>query len=274
MRKAWYVGVAMALLAVGLSTALAESEIKLDYMSAYVWRGLVANCAAVVQPSIDVATPWGLSLNAWGNMDATKKNDLGGKFNEVDLTADYALPIQGPVGVNFGIINYLFPYHDEQMKVKGMTEDGDLIVDGETIDVANPTTEIYGSVDMDVTLATDVTLVPKLLVVRDVEEAKGWYSNLGVSTAVPVADKLTAGGEVSVGWGDKKYNEYYTATEKSEFNDVNVKVTLAYNFTEQVSVGAMGAYTSMIGSEVKDNAKALYGYKDIFYTGLNLAYAF
>lgn len=246
-RMATYAG----LMAMMVSIAMAESEITVDYGSSYIWRGQVLNSAAVVQPGMTVTTPIGVYLNAWGNMDATKKNDLGGKFTEVDLTAGYSLPLEGMVSADIGAINYLFPYHNEQ---------------GE--DALDETSEIYASVGLDVILA------PTLAVYYDIDEIKGAYVNAGIGHSYAATEAVSLDAGLSVGWGSSKYNEGYFGEDSSKFNDLKVSVGASYAMTEALSLGATVAYSYLLDSTIRDNAEELYGQKDNTYAGLNMAYSF
>lgn len=239
------------MMAVAASVAIAESEITMDYGSSYIWRGQVLNSAAVVQPGMTVSTPIGVYLNAWGNMDATKKNELGGKFTEVDLTAGYSLPLEGIFSMDVGAINYLFPYHNEQGE-GGLDE----------------TTELFASAGLDVILA------PTVSVYYDIDEVKGAYVNAGIGHSYAATDALSLDAGLSLGWGSSKYNGVYFGEESSKLNDVNVSLGASYALTEGLSVGAKVAYVYLLDSTIRDNAEELYGHKDSTYAGLNLAYSF
>ncbi len=231
--------------------ARAESEITVDYGSAYIWRGQVLNSAAVIQPGMTVTTPVGVWLNAWGNMDATKKNELAGKFNEVDLTAAYTLPLEGPAAVDIGAINYLYPYHSEQ---------------GE--DALDETSELFASLGLDVLLA------PTLAVYYDIDEIKGAYVNAGIGHSYAATEQVSLDAGLSVGWGSSKYNEGYFAEESSKLNDAKVSLGATVALTEALSLGASVAYSYLLDSTIRDQAEEIYGQKDNTYAGLKLAYAF
>ncbi|MDD2236876.1 MAG: MipA/OmpV family protein [Kiritimatiellae bacterium] len=242
--------VCMGLLALA-SIVRAESEITVDYGSSYIWRGQVLNSAAVVQPGMTVSTPIGLYLNAWGNMDATKKNELAGKFTEVDLTAGYSLPLEGMVSMDIGAINYLFPYNSEQGE-GGVDE----------------TTEVFASIGLDVILA------PTLAVYYDVDEVKGAYVNAGIGYSYAATEAVSLDAGLSIGWGSSKYNESYFDEDESRFNDAQASIGASYALAEGLSIGAKVAYSYLLDSTIRDNAEAIYGQKANTYAGLSLAYAF
>lgn len=231
------------------------SEITVDYVSAYVWRGQVLNSAAVVQPGMTVETPVGLSLNAWGNMDATKKNEKGGKFNEIDLTANYSVPMgeDMPVALDLGVINYTFPYLKEDV------EGG-----------ADETTEIYAS------LGFDVIAAPALTVYYDVDNVNGYYANLGIGHSFELTEMAALDLGASIGYADSAYNKAYfgDSADRAAFNDMNLSVGISYAVSEEITMGVAGTYTRLMDSDVRDAGKASYGYKDHYYGGLSMAYAF
>ena len=243
--------IGLALAALAACIAKAESEITVDYGSAYIWRGQVLNSAAVIQPGMTVTTPVGVWLNAWGNVDATKKNELAGKFNEVDLTAAYTLPLEGPVAVDLGAINYLFPYHSEQ---------------GE--DALDETSELFASLGLDVLLA------PTLAVYYDIDEIQGAYVNAGIGHSYAATEKVSLDAGLAVGWGSSKYNAGYFDEDSSKFNDAKASFGATYTLTEALSLGASVAYSYLLDSTIRDHAEEIYGQKDNAYAGLKLAYAF
>lgn len=236
-----------------------SAEITVDYYSAYVWRGQVVNSAAVVQPGISAETPFGVTVGAWGNMDATKKNDLGGKFNEVDLSAVYSLPFEGLVGVDLGIVNYLYPYHDEQVTV----EDEEVSVDG-----ADDTTEINAAVSFN------VLLNPTLMIARDIDDCNGYYASIAIDHSFNLTDLLALDLGANLGYADKKYNEFYFGSNDDGLNDLTLTASTSYEVMENISLGATLAYTSLLDDDVRDAAQEAFGYKDHFYAGLNLGYVF
>ena len=78
-----------------------SAEASLAYHTAYVWRGQVLNDESVLDPSL--TTTFGdWSFNTWGSFDLTDNHKKEGEFAEIDLTLSYAVPLDGPVGVELG----------------------------------------------------------------------------------------------------------------------------------------------------------------------------
>jgi uncharacterized protein (TIGR02001 family) len=81
-----------------------------DFLSGYIWRGMTLNDSFVVQPSMEVAFPAGISALVWANFDV---GDYGGalegsEFSEVDLALTYTLPVKA-VDLSIGYAQYLYP---------------------------------------------------------------------------------------------------------------------------------------------------------------------
>ena len=83
-----------------------DVDADLTYMSKYVWRGMVANPEAVLQPSMS-ASIMGIGFGFWGNMDLTDITGRSGEFTEIDYVATYGLPLPF-VDLDFGLIYYDF----------------------------------------------------------------------------------------------------------------------------------------------------------------------
>ncbi|MEE2776650.1 MAG: TorF family putative porin [Acidobacteriota bacterium] len=141
------------LLIAGLATVLAGSPVQaagvaygFAFASAYVWRDLTVVDEGVWQPSFTMSHDNGFSFNTWGDyyIDDVNRND--GEFTEVDLTADYAPPLEGKTGVNIGVIEYPFP---------------------NTGGTNNATTEIYAGLSWDSFAAPFITAYYDIDVVDD-----------------------------------------------------------------------------------------------------------
>jgi hypothetical protein len=78
----------------------------LDLNTAYIFRGETVNDDVNLNPTMGVDLGSGLSVGTWANFN-TDSSD----FDEVDLTAGYALPMgeNAPVGVSLGYTEYLYP---------------------------------------------------------------------------------------------------------------------------------------------------------------------
>lgn len=248
-KRTFVIVMAVALTAMTMMpTAVRAADASLDaaVLSAYVWRGQVLNDEMVLQPGLTASSENGLSFNAWGNFDLTDKFDNKNKFTEIDLTASYALPLEGPVGVDIGVIEYTFP-------------NSDLL----------STREVY------VSAGADVVLAPTLTWYYDFGEVDSFYANFALSHSFDVMEGLSLDLGSSVGFGGGKYNEtYFGAEEKAKFNDMNFSGGLSYAITEEISAGATIMYTFLLDSEIRDAAEATFEHKDRVYGGVTLGYAF
>jgi hypothetical protein len=227
----------------------AESEVYVDIISAYDWRGIILNDESVLQPAITTSSSNGLSFTAWGNMNLTDSQgiDQRNEFNEINLIAAYLLPID-VVNIELGIIEYLYPS----------------VVDAEG------TREAYASVGTD-----KIPLNPKLTVYRDIDEANGWYGVASISDSRDLTDKLSLDIELSVGAGDSVYNEYNFETDATKFNDGSALVTLTQQLNDSLSLAVYGGYSRLLDSAIRDSANELYfNHDDNVYGGTTLSYTF
>ena len=90
-----------------------QSAFDLEFGSAYVWRGITFNDGEVLQPSITVSSPGGVSVNLWANYGIDDCSDTAGESHvtEIDFTAAYDLPLEN-VDVQIGIVEYRFHRRD------------------------------------------------------------------------------------------------------------------------------------------------------------------
>lgn len=108
--KKMMTGVAAVAVMMASAVVGAEVDVTVDVASAYVFRGATFNDGVVVQPGLEVALPYGLSLGVWGNIDiddydgALEKN----QFSEVSFDIAYTLPVE-LLDISIGYTEYTFP---------------------------------------------------------------------------------------------------------------------------------------------------------------------
>ena len=108
--KKMITGVAAVAMMMASAVVGVEVDLTVDVASAYVFRGVTFNDGVVVQPGMEVALPFGLSIGAWGNIDI---DDYDGgleknQFSEIDLYASYALPVD-LLDISIGYTEYTYP---------------------------------------------------------------------------------------------------------------------------------------------------------------------
>lgn len=234
----------------GIGAARAETvttEASVDWVSAYVWRGMRLVNDPVLQPSATVSA-YGISLNAWGSIDTTAVNEDNGeayRLQEVDYTVSYATsPVEG-LDLEGGFAWYSFSSYDS-------------------------TGEVFASATL-----SGVPLSPSLAAYYDVDEAEGFYLNAGLEHEFTFTEKLgltLAGG---LGWGSSKYHDYYFGeSAHGAESDVLLKATLAYAVTEHLSLAVFGGYAALLDGEVKRLGKEVYGHSDTPFAGLSVGLSF
>ena len=180
----------------------------------------------VLQPGASV-TYKGLTGSIWSNLDLTDENDSSGEFTEVDYAIDYSGTVPGVevVGYSVGMIYYDFPGSD-----------------------LSGTTELYWGFSLDAPAS------PSITVYHDVDEADGIYVSLGVGHSIEASEKIPVGIDLgaTVGWGNKKYNEFYWGTDGSELNDLALSVGFPFEVAG-VGVTPSISYIALLGRDVKDS---------------------
>lgn len=257
MTRGWVLVALVGMLIPAGAAWAAEVDLIAAVNSAYVWRGQVLNDEAVLQPELAVSSDIGLAFDVWANADLTDRHDTRKKISEVDLMATYTLPLEGPVGVDIGAVEYSFPNTS-----------------------ANSTHEAFGKVSLD------VLLQPALSCYYDFGEVEDFYAMAGISHSFELpADGLTLDLGGSVGFGGQDYNKYYfrvvpedegepIGADGAAFNDATGTAALNYAINDALSVNLNAGYTYLLDSAVRDGAKELYGDDSKTFWGGKLTYTF
>jgi uncharacterized protein (TIGR02001 family) len=220
-------------------------DVSADFMSKYVWRGLVVNEDYSLQPSI-TATYGNFSAGAWGQVDMSNEADNEWEFTEVDYWADYTADIAEGVSLSVGIINYHFP------------------------SVVGDTTELYWGFGFDLPLS------PSITVYHDIDAADGEYVSLGIGHSFENILELTPETSVgldlsaSFGYGDSDYNEFYWGLDDGKANDMLLTAALPFEMCGWTVTPSLN-YMKVMSNELKNaggNAT------DAFYTGISLSTSF
>ena len=231
---------------VGLST---------DVVSRYVWRGMLQNGDAAVQPSATVT--WkGLSLNVWQSWDTTSygaKNYPGGvsrkgKIEECDYTLAYTHNVlNDKLTLSGGVICYTFP------------------------DTYPTTTELFASATVNTFLS------PTIAVYKDIDESKGLYVTPSISYTITVNDKTNVVLGASVGWGDRKNNEYYFGgLSKDALADYGLSAQLNYSVTPAFVVSPYVKFSDFIDNGIRNQriTGSYDGKSEQLVVGIKAAYTF
>lgn len=212
-----------------LAPAVQAANVSLDVpvVSKYVWRGIEANKEAVLQPSLTVALPYGLSFNLWGNMDLTGYGEeagygnRSGEFTELDLTGSWSYSLS-PITLTGGIISYIFP------------------------GIGASTHELF------VSAAADVIAKPTLSVYSDVDEVKGSYFLLGLahSFGLELAPLKSVDLGLTAGYGSGSYNRLYFGLDKAAPVDLVATLSLPFGL-DPVTLTPSVSYVALLDSEIQ-----------------------
>jgi outer membrane scaffolding protein for murein synthesis (MipA/OmpV family) len=263
MKKGMGVGFA-AFMVAGVMGAQAASEpevsVEVPLLSSYVFRGMVLNNDAVVQPQVTIEH-YGVSFNIWGNYNlGSDVNRVSGDFSEIDYTIGYALPISiDDLAISVGLTHYSFPN----------------VTDSITGNAAESTTEIFAKGTLTTFDDLAIPVIPSLTNFGDVDEVNGTYFLFDVTVPYDISDTLSAECGVSAGYGNTAYNDaYFGQGIDADWNDFNFKGALTYAVTEDLTASFNLTYTALNGGAIRDGANANYEAKDKIWGGLSIAYDF
>jgi hypothetical protein len=87
-----------------------EVELTLDFFTRYVWRGFELNDNDPgLQPSVNVAFPFGLEFNAWASIGTLEGDGGKTELDEVDLTLTYSRNlVPDKLDLTVGLVSYLY----------------------------------------------------------------------------------------------------------------------------------------------------------------------
>ena len=219
-----------------------DMDADLTFMSKYVWRGMVTNPEAVLQPSLSAGI-MGIGIGFWGNIDLTDVTDNSGAFTEVDWIATYgfAFPM---VSLDFGFIYYDFPQTD-----------------------GGATTEAF------TTGSAGVLLSPTLSIYYDFDEVDGTYVNAGISHGVAMGPELSLELGASLGFGDSGFNESYFGLDSGGMTDFLLTASVPFDPIPFFTITPSVNYSTQMG-DAKDSTDALEGDSDAFFYGLSASFSF
>lgn len=279
MKKIIALLILAAVAAMPLAASAAEAGVYADVLSAYVFRGQVGNDEAVFQPGLDVTGPYGLAFNFWGSMNLTDNAsvwypDTAGEFGEYNLGLSWTLPWEGPVSLKVGGLQFIYPQDsgeaatDENGAVV-LDEDGNAVVSKSPADGGY---EVFAEV-----AAGDVILSPTLRVCHDLDNTDDWIAQFSVSHEFSLTDVLSLTLGANVGYAGEYYvADNYGSDAGEAFTHAQFDALLGYAFSEALSVGLKGYYSSLLDGDVRDDVEAedVYPETDIFYGGVTASYSF
>jgi hypothetical protein len=222
-------------------------EVKLDYVSKYIWRGQNLNDRSAFQPYVSLSK-YGFTGSIWATQDWTNVNGHSGNFTQINSTLDYTNAFPGVDGLNWsvGVIDYDFPHTR----------------------TAN-TVEIYGGLTF-----TALPLSPSIKVYRDVDEIKGAYYQLGIGKTIERAitwndnycSDLALG--ASIAYGNSAYNKgYFHTVNGGGFNDLTLTAALPTPLGKGWVIRPSINYATMLA----DNVREATNKSDNFWAGIGLS---
>ena len=222
-------------------------------VSEYVFRG-VSLGGASIQPSTEISTSSGITVGAWYSAGLGSDSDV--QADEVDLYANYSVPLNGPVSLDIGGTYYHYPQSGSWFETDGG---------------AAGSYEFYGSVGL-----ADVALSPVLTAYYDVTlenltiegtvahsidlPRDGWSADLGLTGGHVDADS-----GVNYQWGTATIAATKNITE-------NIDFYVSGNFTVNSEDNTLG-----FDREIDQNTGAAFATLDSdtqfwFGTGLSVSY--
>ncbi len=252
LRKVWYFVLCCCVIG-AYAVPLAQAEesasglgasLDFAYNSKYIWRGTVPNDESVLQPSLTLSLPKGLSFNWWGNMDLTNFADERGNFTEIDYTLSYGWS-SGALKMNAGLISYTFP-------------------------------ELADTAEAFISASSSGILSPTLSLYYDFDEAEGFYASLSASHSLALANDsekpLNLGLSAKVGFGSSDYNKFYFGADDSALVDLTLSASMPISVGETLTITPSINYSMLLDNDIEKAYEAASGLdSNNFWFGVNFS---
>ncbi|NLD39178.1 MAG: hypothetical protein GX654_20165 [Desulfatiglans sp.] len=205
--------------------------------SQYVWRGYaLSDESIVIQPSVTFGYR-GFNLNVWGNFD-TDYYDTGTDYNETDFTLSYNWTYE-IIKLGVGYIYY------------------DIEQEG-----AEDTREVF------FTATFEGYLNPSFKFYKDIDAAKGWYVNFGVSHSYAITPLYNLDLSASIGYYDLDDGSY------NEVHDGNITASMVLPINDHLSMTPSLSYIFGVTPDSRDELRDYKGNSDHFVGGFTCTYTF
>ena len=239
--RAAALAVAIALVAAPLVAAEDEPSLEIEataeVASRYVWRGLVLDDEAVLEPSATLA--WrGLSFEAWANFDLTDFGSRENEVSEIDLYLDYTRAF-GKIELTGGLARYGVP------------------------GPGTPTEELYLGVEASLPVTLSLTAW------RDVDQADGLYLEASMGKTLREERRVAVDLGASVGWSDSRWAGYNYGVAHAGWTHVEVDVEVPIRLTDHVSLRAFVHLSSVLDGRYSDAVER----PDVVQVGVGLDFA-
>jgi hypothetical protein len=237
VRKLWYVA-ALAVLAASPSAALEPAYgAEADFVSDYVWRGMVFSPGFVAEPSAYVSFN-GITPALWANVQL---EDEYNTLDELDFSISYNRSFAG-LYVEAGYVYYYLP----EIEVEG--SGGGAAPETEKVD-PDDTQDIF------VILAYPVGSIASVYsdhYVTVAGNAGGYYFDAGLGLGRSCTDYLGLDAYVQAGVGSPKFNDYNLGQDKFALNVVEAGVSATFNFLGVMYVRPHASYSTLVDGDLRD----------------------
>jgi hypothetical protein len=199
-------------------------EIQVPLLSQYVFRGLVLNDEAVLQPEAFAYREWEdgtwFGVGVFANVELTDFSGRAGEITEWDYSAEGATPALGGT-VSTGCAAYTFP-------------DGDY----------DSTVEAFVAWERETAWC-----VPRFELWYDLVEADGFYARARCTHERDLGDRWHLAAEVGLGAMDRDYAAYNVGVAASGLADLAASVRLSWIGGDRTEISL-----TLLGSSLLDGA--------------------
>lgn len=207
-----------------------------DTASRYLDQGIAKSEHAVLQPSAHVGYHKA-TFTAWSNIFAGEEADMASRLGELKLSAEYELPF-GALTVTPGMTGTFAPEEPSTAELEAVV----------SYDLGPLAIQTHPVIDV-------------------VDNAGGWYTDLGVTRSQALGARLNLEGTASLAWCSNKFVHANVSEtmDGGHFGAAIVEAALAFAATPSVSVKLHGAFSRMLESGMRD---AMAGDDNLFAFGL------
>lgn len=208
-----------------------------------------------------------LSLGTWANLnlqddtgDAWFPQDQGGKFSEIDLTAQYSRSLDDlgiPVTMAAGLLAYVIP-------------NGSEFPNG----VRGSTTELFVSAHKTLFGDEIYSFTPSIRMDYDPDEVDGFYFRGGLSKGIPLGQMFQLDLGVHLGYSEENHSDWTYGVDEAGLADLRGSAAVSYFFDESTTVYLGVGASTIIDSEIRDWFDIVGIDSDNFWVNLGVSWTF
>lgn len=216
-----------------------NSGVEADFVSDYVWRGMVFSKGFVLEPYAYVSA-YGVTPAIWANVQLQDEHNT---LDEIDFIISYNRTFRD-LYVEIGYVYYYLP------EFKFEEPEG----------AENPKIGTVAPIDTsDLFVVLNYPVLPPLSVYSDhyitvAGNASAYYFDVGIGAGHSLTDDFSVDGYFELGFGSPKFNDFNLGQDEFALNLLETGASATYSFLNLMYVKPHIGYTTLIDGDLREAA--------------------